>query len=161
MDVSQAIRTRRSVREYTKEDVTDEEIHEILEAGSWAPSGLNNQPWRFKILRGVEKAEIAKHTKYRGIIEDAPVCVAVFLDPKDSYDRTKDLQSIGACIQNMLLEAHNHGLGAVWLGEILNGRYEVQKALNIEKELMAVITIGHQSVKTVISRRKSLKKLLL
>ena len=89
--------------------------------GSWAPSGLNNQPWRFVIVRDSQlRSDLADCTKYGKIIRNAPVCIAVFMDQSKSYDRVKDLQAIGACIQNMLLSIHDLGLGAVWLGEILN-----------------------------------------
>ncbi|MCD4809816.1 MAG: nitroreductase family protein, partial [Methanosarcinales archaeon] len=58
---------------------------------------------------------------------------------------TKDIQACGAAIQNMLLAAHGMGLGAVWLGEILNQKDEVGDILNApgSLELMAVVAIGY------------------
>jgi len=47
MDTIEAIKSRRSVRGFTDENVSDEIITQILEAARWAPSGLNNQAWRF------------------------------------------------------------------------------------------------------------------
>lgn len=44
MDVFDAITSRRSVRTFTGREVSEEEVGRILEAGRWAPSGLNNQP---------------------------------------------------------------------------------------------------------------------
>lgn len=91
------------------------------------------------------------------------MCIAVFLDNNESYDRTKDLQAIGACMQNMLLAAHSTGLGAVWLGEILNKRKEVEAVLGSPAgcELMAVIALGRPAGKNVKSTRKSLKDILI
>ncbi|MFH1404028.1 MAG: nitroreductase [Candidatus Altiarchaeota archaeon] len=144
MDVLEAIRSRRSVREFSEKHVDDKLVGDILTAGVWAPSGLNNQPWKFKVLNGVLKDSIAGCTRYGRIIRDAPVCIAVFLDENEGYDRTKDVQAIGACIQNMLLAAHSIGLGGVWLGEILNQREKVRELLGVPEscELMAVIAIG-------------------
>ena len=51
MDLLDGIYTRRSIRRYTSEDVDSEQLREIMRAGSWAPSGLNNQPWRFITVR--------------------------------------------------------------------------------------------------------------
>ncbi len=153
MEVAEAILRRRSIRRYTSEDVGEEDVREMLEAGRWAPSGLNNQPWRFKALRGGEKDAVAEHTKYGHIIRAAPVCVAVFLDDEESYDRTKDVQAVGACIQNMLLRAYDLGLGAVWLGEILNQREQVEEALDVRQELMAVIALGHPAEEADSSRQ--------
>ncbi len=50
MSVLKLIKTRRSVRKFQKEIVSKGMILKILEAGRWAPSGLNNQPWRFMVL---------------------------------------------------------------------------------------------------------------
>lgn len=164
MDVFDAIKTRRSVREFTRKDVSGQQIEKILEAGCWAPSGLNNQPWRFKVVKDAELREkLSKCTKYGGIILDAPVCIAVFLDNKESYDRTKDVQAVGACIQNMLLVIHSLGLGAVWLGEILNKRREVEELLEVsnECELMAVVALGEPKEKKRTSKRKNIRELIL
>ena len=160
MDVEKAIRERRSVREYTPDEVSEGDVEAILESGRWAPSGLNNQPWRFMVLRGDSKDRIAKHTKYGHIIMGAPVCIAVFFDDEAGYSRTKDMQAIGACVQNMLLTIHNRGLGGVWLGEIINQRGEVEAELGVKHELMAVVALGHPTEKSM-SDRLDLKSLLL
>jgi nitroreductase len=160
VEVEAAIRGRRSVRKYTKEAVTDSQITAILEAGRWAPSGLNNQPWRFMILRGELKDRLTKHTKYGSIIKAAPACIAVFLDEDAGYNRTKDLQAIGTCVQNMLLRIHDLGLGSVWLGEIINQHEKAEKELNVKHELMAVIALGHPAEKGG-SDRKKVDELLL
>jgi nitroreductase len=49
--VIQAIRARRSIRQFTKEVISDEGVNQILESGLWAPSGKNNQPWKFAIIQ--------------------------------------------------------------------------------------------------------------
>jgi nitroreductase len=164
MDVLEAIYTRRSVREFTDHPVSDVEVAEILKAGSWAPSGLNNQPWRFVVVRdpGV-KGEMARLTKYRKIVDSAPVVIPVFIDRGATYNDTKDHQGIGACLQNMLLAAHGCGLGAVWLGEILNRGDEVRTLLGLGEslELMAVVALGKPAPGTRSSRRKALDELIL
>ncbi len=140
------IKSRRSVRQFLDRPVEVDRISEILEAGQWAPSGLNNQPWRFVVVRdrGLT-ASLAECTRYGTIIREAPLLIAVFLDEDVMYDHTKDIQACGAAIQNMLLAAHGMGLGAVWLGEILNRKAEVSHILEAPDslELMAVIAVGY------------------
>ena len=93
------IKTRRSIREFTSDNVDDKTVDLIIEMGTWAPSGLNNQPWKFTVIRDQYlKDEIAAKTTYSHIIKGAPVCIAVFLDNSQSYNRIKDIQAIGACI---------------------------------------------------------------
>ncbi|MEW6086712.1 MAG: nitroreductase family protein [bacterium] len=91
------IKTRRSVRRYKKVMPENVDIKKILEAGRWAPSGLNNQPWRFLVIKdkGVIHA-VSGFTKYSKIIKSAPVLILVFMDHKASYNRDKDLMAIGA-----------------------------------------------------------------
>lgn len=163
MDVLEAIKTRRSIRNYSEKKVSEKEILEILEAGRWAPSGLNNQPWKFIIAANPEiKQKIAEQTKYSDTINSAPLIIAVFLDKTESYDRIKDIQAVGACIQNMLLAAHALGLGGCWIGEILKNKEKVNKILSAPEnlELMAVLTIGHPKELTQEADRKEINKLV-
>ena len=146
MELDEAIYSRRSIRVYIDKEIEDKEIKAILDAGIWAPSGLNNQPWKFKVIKDQKtKKTIANFTKYANIIKNAPVSICVFLDKKTMYDRDKDIMAIGACIQNMLLKAYSLGIGSCWLGEILNKKNEVMKALELKSvyELMAVISLGY------------------
>jgi nitroreductase len=144
--VISAILMRRSIRSFSDIEVPNEIIDTILEAGRWAPSGLNNQPWRFVVIRDSEiRGKLSKLTHYGGIIRDSNACLAVYFHHESGYDRDKDLMAVGACIENMLLAAQSLGLGAVWLGEILNKREAVNQLLGIgtEYELMAVISLGY------------------
>ncbi|OGW36239.1 MAG: nitroreductase [Nitrospirae bacterium GWC2_56_14] len=164
MDLLEGLRTRRSIRRYTDEPVTREQVLEIITAGTWAPSGQNNQPWRFvSIVRKEVLVGLAKLTKYGHVIEKAPACIAVFIERKAMYHEVKDHQSMGACLQNMLLAAHGMGLGAVWLGEILKSAEEARKLLGVPEtmELMAVVAIGHPDGKGGTSSRKGVKDVLL
>lgn len=164
MDLLEGIYTRRSVRTFTDGPVDREQVLEMVRAGSWAPSGLNNQPWRFVIIREREKrGELARLTRYSRILEEAPVAVAVFIDRDAMYHDTKDHQAIGACLQNMLLAAHSMGLGAVWLGEILKNAGAVRLALGLPEnlELMAVIAVGHPRRTDQKSERKEIGELVV
>ncbi|HUI46959.1 MAG TPA: nitroreductase family protein [Nitrospirota bacterium] len=79
MNLLEGICTRRSIRQFTNQPVNRELLIEIIKAGIWAPSGLNNQPWRFVIVRIDEmRKELAKNIRYNFTIERAPACIAVF-----------------------------------------------------------------------------------
>lgn len=160
----EAIINRRSIRKFKSEDVDGETVNKIIEMGTWAPSGLNNQPWKFTVIRtGEIKKELSMLTKYGNIIAAAPVCIAVFLDNDEGYNRIKDIQAVGACLQNMLLAIYDMGLGGVWLGEILNKREQVEKILGVPDscELMAVIAIGYLDGKKIPGSRRPLGEVIL
>ena len=158
------IKSRRSVRRFTKQAVDEKLVQEIIEAGTCAPSGLNNQPWKFVVVRSpAVKDKLAELTHYRTIIQEAPLCIAVFLDIALSYDRTKDVQAIGACMQNMLLAIHALGLGGVWLGEILKNSEKVKQLLGVSPalEFMAVVALGYPDEKNITAERKKLNEVIL
>lgn len=162
--MQEVITTRRSIRKYTAEPIDDSTIDQIITMGTWAPSGLNNQPWKFVVVKNPSRLrELAKQTAYSHIIKNAPVCIAVFLDHQVSYDRVKDILGIGACIQNMLLTIHSLGLGGVWLGEILKNRATVEELLEVPEtcELMAVVAFGHPAEKKSPGTRKPLHDVVI
>jgi nitroreductase len=163
-EVVKTIYERRSVRNFTEAPVDRRVIQEILRAASWAPSGLNNQPWRFAIIwdQGV-KEEMGRLTRYASVLKNAAVLIPVFLDQESSYDRVKDCQAIGACLQNLLLAVHSYGLGATWIGEILKNKERVLTILELPErlELMAVVAVGHPLHRNQTSHRKPIEELIV
>ena len=164
MNIIDIIKSRRSIRKFTSEPVSEELVETILEAGRWAPSGLNNQPWRFAVIRdaGLRQA-ISELTHYSKIVMAAQVLITVFLDTEKSYHREKDIQAIGACLQNMLLEAHSLGLGTVWLGEIIRSNEQIKAVLGLARklDLMAVVALGHPDEIPKSVKRKPLADLIV
>jgi nitroreductase len=162
--IMKAMHERRSVRHFTDTPVSRDLIMTALEAASWAPSGLNNQPWRFAIIRDKPMKEaLAAVTKYSNILKSASVLIAVFLDKEASYDYTKDCQAIGACLQNLLLSFHSMDLGAVWIGEILKNKERVIEILDLPErlELMAVVAMGHPASRNQKSNRRPIGELIV
>lgn len=141
------IKERKSVRNFIFKTISKDIINSVMEAARWAPSGNNSQPWKVCIvIHPTLKRMLSDLTKYGGTIEEAYVNFVIFLDLERGYDRTKDLQAIGAFIQNMLLAVHaQEDLGAVWIGEIINRKEEVNEIFKfpVEKfELMGVVAVG-------------------
>ena len=162
--VLEAIYKRRSIREFTDAPISIEQLHEIVKAGMWAPSGMNNQPWRFVIIKDTGiKEQLAQQTHYGHMVMNANALIAVYLSKEEMYDAVKDHQSAGACLQNMLLAAEALGLGAVWLGQILKNKAEVNRILGLADnfDLMAVVVLGHPLHHNQKSKRKELAELLL
>jgi len=163
MDFFEVVLNRRSVRKFKDMEIPEEIINKILTAGIWAPSGMDNQPWRFAVIRDRKlKSEIARLTKYTAILENAPVLIPVFVDHNVTYDTVKDAQAMGACLQNMLLAIHALGLAGVWTGEILKNGNKVVELCGAPKkyELMAVICVGYSAELHKEGKRKSLDEVV-
>jgi nitroreductase len=144
--------------------VPQELVNRLIEAARWAPSGLNNQPWKFKIITAPErKAGLSRFTDSRYTIKYAPVVIAFFMDRGFSYNRDKDLMAIGASVQNILLEAASLGLGSCWLGEIVNKKDRVSRFLGTDNnlEFLGAVAIGYPARKKKRAARRKVSSFIL
>lgn len=117
MDILEAINSRRSVRKYTDQDVSDEQMQQILEAAMMAPSAGNAQPWQFVVIRDKDTlAKIKEFNPYAAFAANAPVAVLACGDLSLEKFKGYWVQDCSAAVENLLLAAHGIGLGAVWTG---------------------------------------------
>lgn len=159
--VLKAIRERRSVLRFKPEPVPEELLEQILEAGRWAPSHANSQPWAFIVVRDeklkaelgelVDRIALARRGKVaisgKGIGE-APLVIAVVVDPWRDPKHFVEAGAVAA--QNMALAAHSLGLATYWAGiyEAGGGRRSVEarvkRLLGVPREMhvIALLPIG-------------------
>jgi len=117
MEIQEAILTRRSIRKYTNEKISEDLITAILRAAMYAPSAMNQQPWHFIVVD--DSALLKKLSQihpYGEMLSDASFGILVCGDEK--LQLTKDYWPVDCsnATQNILLSAHGYGLGAVCLG---------------------------------------------
>jgi nitroreductase len=161
MELVEAIRGRRSIRRYKDTPVPLKLVKEVLEAATWAPSAKNGQQWRFIVLTGGAKSRltdlfrvelgdfIAKHGKEAsgsstwscGVMEEAPVLVMVYNTAERGWD--SEVHSVAAATQNMLLRAHDLGLGSLWIADIYYALKALEEHLGKPWKLMAAVTLGY------------------
>jgi nitroreductase len=117
MDAIEAITTRRSIRKFTTEPVSEHTLHELLDAAMLAPSSSNGQPWHFVVITDRKVLDqIPKFHQYSGMLKEAPLAIVVCGDLKLEMGKGVWVQDCSAATENLLLAAHAVGLGAVWLG---------------------------------------------
>ena len=115
VDFETVINTRRSIRQYTDREVSDEDILKILKAGMQAPgSRLKAEPWEFVVVKNKETLEKLGEIKPR--VTNAPVAIVLVANIERAFYKTVWQQDMGAAAENMLLEAVNLGLGGLWNG---------------------------------------------
>ena len=185
MECRDVILQRRSIRKYLDTPVSEDDIKDILEAALYAPSGTNLQPWYFVVLqkeedkakvrklmysvsKGMETSLKERFSRHPEVVDttlsfvsslgNAPVYILVFWY-KPSYKRNDATinQSIGAAIQNLLLEAYNRGIGSCWLtAPIETGTDDlIQEEFAPDKgKLAALITLGYPAETPEAPRRK-------
>jgi len=148
VDALEAIMSRRSIRRYTGEPVTPEQMETILRAAQAAPSAGNQQPWRFVVLTEREVLDAAAETTpYGRMLRDAAAAIVVCGDTADLKHEVMWQQDCSAAVENALLAAHALGLGAVWLGYYpkMERVTPLKELLGIPEgvEPLAVLSIGH------------------
>lgn len=161
--ISTILANRKSCRSFLSKGVPIDDIYTMLESARWAPSGKNGQPWRFVIVRNNEIIrKISNFSIYKDWMEEANAFIVVYLDREKSYHYKKDLQGIGAAIENICLQATEMKIGTCWIGEILANENLVNEIISVPKsyELMAVICVGYEKDKGMKTERLKLEELI-
>lgn len=108
---------RHSVRKFTQEKVSDKKIENLLKAGMQAPSSCNSQPWEFIVVSDEEdKLAISKMHQFAKPAAKASHLIITLGNLNEAKVIGMIEQDLGACNENILLQATHEGLGAVWLG---------------------------------------------
>ena len=144
--MTDAILARRSIRKYTSEPVSEEQIKALLEAAMAAPSGMNRKPWHFvAVTDRLTLDKLGDVARSWGMLKEATLAVVACGDPAISEKYW--VQDTVAAIENLLIAVSMLGLGAVWLGCHPNPeRVEpTREILGIPEEIdpIAVLSIGH------------------
>ncbi len=107
--------SRRSIRDYTDQDVTDEQVEAMLKAAMAAPSAQDLRPWHFVVVRKRKRLDkLANAHKYAYVLEKAPM--ASWSVATRRYQSGTGWAIAGAATQNLLLAATAVGLGGAWIG---------------------------------------------
>lgn len=168
--IIEAIKNRRSIRKYLPQQIKEDELNLILEAGIYAPSGHNDQPWHFTVVQNKELLDelnikskelmskantdwivkMGENEKYH-IFHNAPTVIIVSGEESGNEELAYcPMSDCSAAIQNMLLAAHSIGVASCWVGLtsfVFEIKEEMQK-LNIPqgyKPLFAV-TLGYSAI---------------
>ncbi|HQH27669.1 MAG TPA: nitroreductase family protein [Oligoflexia bacterium] len=150
MEALTAISTRRSIRKYTGQPLTEDTLLEIVRAGMAAPSAFDERPWHFVLIQ--EKgtlSKLASAMEHCEMLREAGAGLLICGD--EALEKAQGMQiwvqDCSACAENILLAAHALGLGAVWLAiyPIAERSSAVRKALQIPQEIspFALISLGY------------------
>lgn len=148
MDAIDAVMGRRSIRKYTSEPVTEQQLEVLLRAAMAAPSAGNQQSWRFVVVTDPEQlSRLSEATPYSGMLSRAPLGIVVAGDTSDEKHPGYWPQDCSAAVQNLLVAAHAIGLGAVWIGvhPIAEREENVREVCALPAGIrpLSMIAIGH------------------
>lgn len=148
MDILTAIHTRRSVRRFTSDPVSEADLEVLLRVAMQAPSADNGQPWHFIVINDREIMNtIPSIHPWSEMMKEAAlgilVCGRIVEGEMGGYWQ----QDCAAATENILLAAHGIGLGAVWLGIAPDARrmmdFSALVGLPGDVQPMCLIAVGH------------------
>lgn len=205
MDFFDVLFTRKTVRKYTTDVPPIEDVKKIIDAARVAPSATNSQMWHFTavlnkdIKEKMRQAVIEKfdemnqwpesepyknklqfYKQYATFFADAPVVIAVFKTPRDSFinellerrgftyneiNRQRpdgSLLSIGAAVENLSLTAHAMGYGTCWMAAPLYAYEQLESILGTssDKQLVSLVSLGVPNESKGLTPKKSLDDVL-
>ncbi len=147
MEILDALFSRRSIRKYTQEQVTDEMLKNIIRAGMYAPSAVNKQPWHFVVFRDKNTIrDILEVHPNANMLKGASAGILVCFDTDLQHDDGYGPVDCSAATQNILLAAHGSGLGACWVGIYprMNRVQAISKIFELPEHVIpfSVISVG-------------------
>lgn len=155
-DFLKFLKDRRTIRSFQEKMISDKEIEMILEAGRWAPSASNRQPWEFIVVRNEKKKqELAKVATYGRFLGNAPLVIAIV--GKINQNPKWYIQDTSLVSMNMMLMAWALGIGTCWIGSM--DREKAKEILELGKKdfVLTVLPMGY--IEGEIPKPKSRKPL--
>lgn len=141
------LKSRRSIRRYLPNQVPEEMIEQLLEAGQWAPSASNRQPWAFIVVQDkAVRQEIAQQAAYFFLrwahVEDAPLLIVLCGDARNRIYRQFLHEDVGLAGGQMMLQAAALGLGTCWIGGLDRKAIAGVLRLPDHMEVVGLLTVG-------------------
>ena len=165
MKVSEAIRTRRSIRSYMDIPVEKKKLLKVLKAVRLSPSAVNFQPWTFIVVTDPEIKQKLRASYQSEWFISAPVIIVACAHPDKSWRKFDGEEyykvDIAIAMQNLVLTAWEEGLGTCWVGAF--HEEEAKKALGIPSDVRVVVMtpLGYPAEeKGPVTNRKPLKEIV-
>jgi nitroreductase len=172
MDTIEAIKARRSIRQYKDTPVTDEQLKTVLEAVQWAPSWANTQCWEIVVVRDASVKEKLAGTLSPGnpstdAVKNAPiVLVACAQKGKSGYYKGKAITSkgdwlmfdMGLAVQNLCLAAQSIGLGTVQIGAFIPEDAEKILGVPDDATVVVIVPLGVPAADSKAPKRREIEE---
>lgn len=151
MEVFECIKTRRSIRKFLDVDIGMDKVGLLVEAGKAAPCAGNLQNWKFVIVKNNNnRHKLADAAFQQYWIASAPVIIVVCaeIEKIEQYygirgEKLYAIQNCAAAVQNILLMAHNLGLGACWVSAFDENMVSRVLELPSDARPQAIIPVGY------------------
>jgi nitroreductase len=159
MSLVDVLLSRRSIRKYKADDVPQATRERILEAGRYAPSADNGQPWHFIVVTDPELKKKLSRGKWNSFVRDSAFTVVGCAYVGSAYSRKWSTIDTTIALQNMVIAAWSLGVGSCWIGDFKEA--EVKKTLNVPRnwKIVCLISFGYPDETPGSTPRKPLREI--
>lgn len=164
MQVMEAIKARKSIRAFTDQEVEQEKLMQVLEAGRLAPSASNQQRWKFIVVKDETlRAGMVEACANQKFVGQAPVILVICADEVKDMRCKQPARTIDCSIalSFMMLEAAELGLGTCWIGAFYEEK--VRELLQIPEayDIVAVTPLGYPDTQGNHRIRKEMEDIVV
>jgi nitroreductase len=144
MQVEEAIRERRTLKEFSGEPVAPELVGELLELAVLAPNHHETEPWRFWVAGRATLQALSDATGDRKLLRSHTAIVVGVKRDDDEQTAEEDYAAVACAIQNIMLAARGRGLASFWRTPGVLSRPQVAEILGVPAEvrLIGVVHLG-------------------
>lgn len=158
MTVSEAIRTRKSVRSWQSRAVEREKLDRVLEAARLAPSARNDQEWRYVVVTDPEKRALLGEAAHNQVfVGEAPVVIVACARTDRrlmSCGHLAFLIDVAISIDHLTLAATEEGLGTCWIGAFDPARVREILGIPAEIEVVEILPLGYPTRPEAVLKKR-------
>ena len=142
MSCIEKVLTRRSVRKFKNDPVSEDVLKNILEAGRQAPSATNNQPWHFVVVRDKKGKEACTFQGFNHSVNGASFVIVGFYRQSEVIIEKLSLMDVTIALQNMVVAGWVQEVGSCWMGAFDDGKLGESLNLPLDARIVGAIAFG-------------------
>ena len=152
--------TRKSIRKYKKESISENVLKNILEAGRRSPSATNFQPWHFVVIRDQKAKEACSLGGFNRFTGDADFIVVGLYKPSEVIMEPYSLMDVTIALQNMVTSAWLQGVGSCWIGAWNDAKLRDSLNLPADSKIVGMVTFGIPDENPTLPSKKPLNEIV-
>ena len=164
MEFGELIQVRRSVRGYKPDPIPEEVLRRILEAGRFAPTAANRQPFQLIVVTHAATRSLLKEVYDRDWFYTAPLILVGCIEPAKAWQRADGFNAaevdISIVMDHIILAAANEGLGSCWICNFNEARLKEILGIPANVRALAMTPLGFPAAEPRPFQRKPLEELV-
>ena len=165
MNFLELVKSRYSCRQYANRHVEKEKLEYVMECVRLAPSAVNRQPWRFRVVKDVEMLQRLWECYNREWFKSAPVCIVASVVHDEEWVRSDGKPhgdiDVAIAVEHLCLAAAEQGLGTCWVCNFDAALCKDVLAMRENEEALVIIPVGYPDCEPTEKKRKEMSEIVL